>query len=55
MWSRARKGGDGTLRALGAIELLTQYADPSGTKLVYARNGFNELSCLEILWTGGSP
>ena len=43
--------GVGTLRELGAIEFLTQDADPSGTILVDARNGFNELSRLEMLWT----
>ena len=33
------------------LEFFTQESEPSGTKLVDARNGFNELSCLEILWT----
>ena len=42
---------DGTLRALGALEFLNQDADPSGTTLVDARNGFNELSRLEMLRT----
>ena len=45
------EGGVGTQRALGALEFLTQDADPSGTTLVDARNGFNELRRLEILWT----
>ena len=41
--------GDGTLRALGSIDLLNQEAEPSGTTLVDARNGFNELSRLEMV------
>ena len=45
------EGDEGTQRALGALEFLTQDADPSGTTLVDARNGFNEMSRLEILWT----
>ena len=36
--------GGGTLRALKALEFLTHDAEPSGKKLVDARNGFNELS-----------
>ena len=43
--------GGGGLRALGALEYLTQDAEPSRTTLVDARNGFNELSRLEMLWT----
>ena len=42
---------DGTLRELGSMEFLNQYADPSSTTLVDACNGFNELSRLAILWT----
>ena len=45
------EGGDGTLRALGFLYFLTQYAEPSTTTLVDARNWFNELSRLEMLWT----
>ena len=41
----------GTQVALVALELLTQDADPSETMLVDARNGFNELSRLAMLWT----
>ena len=37
--------------ALGDQEFLTQDAEPSGTMLVDACNGFNELSRLEMLWT----
>ena len=51
---RGREGeeeGGGTQRALGALEFLTQEADPSGTTLIDTRNGFNELSRLEMLWT----
>ena len=36
--------------ALGALEFLTQEAESSGTTLVDARNGFNELIRLEMLW-----
>ena len=43
--------GEGYLRAMGAIELLTQDEEPSGTTLVDARNGFNDLSRLTMLWT----
>ena len=48
---RGREGGDGTQRALGALEFLTQEEEPSGTTPVDARNGFNELSRLAMLWT----
>ena len=41
----------GALRALGYLKFLTQDADPSGTTLVDAQNGFNELSRLAMLWT----
>ena len=44
-----KEGGVGTLRALGALEFLTQDAEPSGTTLVDACNGFNDLIRLEIL------
>ena len=49
--SKGKEGGDGTLTALGALEFLTQEADPSGTMLVDACNGFNKLSRLAMLWT----
>ena len=49
--SEGEEGGDGTQRALGALEFLTQDAEPSRTILVDACNGFNELSRLAILWT----
>ena len=44
--NEGEEGGDGTERELGALEFLTQDADPSGTTLVDACNGFNELSRL---------
>ena len=44
-------GGDGNLRALGALEFLTQDAEPSRTTLVDAHNGFNKLSRLAMLWS----
>ena len=49
--SEGEEGGDGTPRAPGVLELLTQDTEPSETTLVDARNGFNELSRLEMLWT----
>ena len=45
------EGGYGTIRAMKAIEFLTQEEEPSGTTLVDARNRFEELSRLAILWT----
>ena len=45
------EGGDGTKRALGALEFLTQEAEPSGTTPVDARNGFKEMRRLIMLWT----
>ena len=56
MWVEEDRGSNGeeegevTERALGALELLTQEAEPSGTTLVDARNGFNKLSRLAMLW-----
>ena len=49
--SEGEEEGGGTQRALGALDFLTQEAEPSGTILVDARNGFNELSRLTMLWT----
>ena len=49
--SKGEEGGDGTQRALEALEFLTQDAEPSGNTLVDARTGFNELSRLAMLWT----
>ena len=49
--SEGKEGGDGNPRALGSLEFLTQDEEPSGTTLVDARNGFNEISRLEMLWT----
>ena len=48
---RERRGGGGTQRGLEYLEFLTQEAEPSGTTLVDARNGFNELIRLAMLWT----
>ena len=45
------EGGGGTQRALEALEFLTPDAEPSGTTLVVAHNGFNELSRLAMLCT----
>ena len=42
---------NGTLSALVSIEFLTQDAETSRTTLVDARNGFNKLIRLAILWT----
>ena len=49
--SKGEDEGGGTQRALGALEFLTQEAESSGTTLVDAHNGFNELSRLAMLWT----
>ena len=46
------EGGDGTQRAQGALEFLTEEADPRGTILVDAHNGFNKLRRLAMPWTG---
>ena len=43
--------GEGNLRELEATGFLNWGADPSGITLVDARNGFNEMSRLEILQT----
>ena len=40
------EGGDGTQMALGGLEFLTQDSEPSGTTLVDAHNGFNDMSRL---------
>ena len=49
--NEVKEGGGGNIRALEALEFLTEEAEPSGTTLVYACNGFNELSRLAMLWT----
>ena len=49
--SEGEEGGGGTQRALESLEFLTQEAEPSGTTLVDARNGFNKLSRLAMRWT----
>ena len=51
MGSEGEEGGGGTQRALEALEFFTQDAEPSGTTLVDALNGFNELSRLAMIWT----
>ena len=48
--SEGEEEGGGTQKALGALEVLTQEAEPSGTTLVDACNGFNELSRLAMVW-----
>ena len=45
-----KEEGAVTLRALVALEFLTQDADPSGTTLVDACNGFNKMSRLAMMW-----
>ena len=49
--SEGEEGGGRIQRALEALEFLTLEAEPSSTTLVDARNRFNELSCLVMLWT----
>ena len=52
VWGReGKEEGGGTLRALEALEFLTQDAEPSGTALVDAQNGFNEMSRFAMLRT----
>ena len=51
MDSEGKEGVEGTQWALVSLEFLTRDAEPSGTTLVDARNGFNELSHLAMLWT----
>ena len=48
---KGEEGGIGTKRVLEALEFLTQEADPIRTTLVDARNGFNKLRRLAMLWT----
>ena len=45
------EGGDGTQRTLGALDFPTHEADLRGTTIVDARNGFNDLSRLTMMWT----
>ena len=49
--SEGEEGGEGTQRALGALEFLTQDAYPSRSTIVDACNGFNDLSRLAMMWT----
>ena len=49
--SEGEEEGGGNQRALGDLEFLTQEAEPSETTLVGARNGFNKLNHLAMLWT----
>ena len=49
--SEGEEGGGGTQRSLEALEFLTQEAEPSGTTLVDACNGFSKLSRSAMLWT----
>ena len=45
------EGSGGTQQALEALEFLTEDAELSGTTIVDACNGFNELSRFAMLWT----
>ena len=49
--SEGENEGGGTQREMGALEFLTQEAEPRVATLVDARNGFNKLSRLAMLWT----
>ena len=49
--SEGEEEGGGTQRALGALEFLTQESEPSGTTLVDAHNGSNDLIRLAMLCT----
>ena len=48
---KGKKGCEGNQRAMGSLEFIAQDTEPKGTTLVDARNGFNELSRLAVLWT----
>ena len=48
---KGAEGVGGTQRALGALEFLTQDAEPSRTTLIDAHNGFSNLIRLSMLWT----
>ena len=50
-----RGGTRGEAVALEATGFLTQNVDPGVTTLVDARNGFNKLSRLAMLWTVCHP
>ena len=50
MGSKGEEEGGETQRSMGALEFLTQEAELNRTMLVDARNGFNELSRLAMLW-----
>ena len=45
------KEGEGTLMALGSTRFLMQEEDPIRTTLIDARNRFNNMSCLAMIWT----
>ena len=47
---KGEEEGEGNQRALEALEFLTQDTEPRGTTLIDARNGFNDLSRLAMLW-----
>ena len=49
--SEGKEGVRGTQRALRALEFLNQDAEPSGTTLIDACNGFDEMRRLAMLWT----
>ena len=49
--SKGEEGGDGTQRALVALEFFAQDAEPSRTMLVDYHIGFIDLSRLAMLWT----
>ena len=44
-------GGGGYMLALESTGIITQEADMGGTALVDARNGFNGMTHLEMMWT----
>ena len=46
-----KEEGDGTQGSMGSLYFLTQDAEPRGTTLVDAHNGFNDLIPLVMLWT----
>ena len=46
---KGEEGGDGNQGSLGALELLTQVAELSGTTPIDAHNGFNGLRRLSMM------
>ena len=48
---KGKEGVVGTQRADGYPDFFTHDEEPSGTTIFDARNGFNKLSRLKMMWT----